>query len=688
MKQCEFCGAFLPVEASFCGKCGRVSSRTAHHATQVGELPTMHLEQSVDEHAPTALAPLLLDAPKSTSSGPLHPVTLIPLVEEEEEEKRSHTFVPDLGLPLLGEIIEGQPLNQVPTVQGTPQVAQVPTLPNTTAPAAPGDVLQAPGSPVDQGASVPVRTLHRALHHVVRRPILPPLRPPRLPGRPGNSSGGSDGSPGGCLTVGAIILATFLLILAIFAGLGLTVFAPSLSLSGSSSVITGSNMTLHGSGFLPNSSVTLTLDSGVPLFVFHSPALTRLSYKGARTAASTGPLFSSGSKNVISVNNDGSFTTSFLVDPSWSPGRHIIHAGESVSHRSASLPFTILLAGTTTTATDTPTTAPTSTPTGTPTPTATATIAPTLSCATPGNITLGPVSEGSTQVITNTVTLCTSGSGTLTWKAFWNQNQASWLQVAQTSGTVQAPNLATVAIGASAANLAAGTYTTAITFIGLESNTAQVVNVTLTVKAGCVNAVPQQLAFTGVAGVSNPARPQTVTITNCGLSSRWSASVSSGSNWLALTPAQGTLNGGASTSMTVTASNLRAGLKAGNYAGSILISIGSHKVTVAVTLNVLPQPIISASPNPLNSTCQLDQNGNEDCSVTLSNSSSSVALNWSASTDNQGAQVPSSGSIPAGGQQVVTVVILRGTCTNITITFTGPGANNSAAVTWDCNPNA
>src|SRR5262249_45069866 len=154
------------------------------------------------------------------------------------------------------------------------------------------------------------------------------------------------------------------------------------------------------------------------------------------------------------------------------------------------------------TLTPTPTPTPTSTPTPTATPTAIPPAQPTLSCATPGNLALGPVSEFSSQTASGTITLCTGGSGTLTWKPSWTQSQAPWLQMNKTTGSLQAPNQAQVAVSASAANMAAGTYTTTITFIGEESNTTRAVNVTFTVKAGCVMATPPRMVFVGVAGVS------------------------------------------------------------------------------------------------------------------------------------------------------------------------------------------
>jgi hypothetical protein len=690
MEQCEFCGASLPAGARFCGKCGQVPRRISQQATHVGDLPTLHLENPPDENAETILS-------ASGKHMVPRPVTLVPLEEEIdkdlEEEKRRRAALLGLTLPLVGELADQPPPGQVPTIQGTPQVGHIPTISGSPQMQA-GSIANPPlnpGSPAIHGTSPPFQPptpLHPPYHP-------PPYTPPGHPGgSPGGSTGGSTGGSAGCLTIGAIIAAAVLIILSTFIGLGLTVWAPGLSLSGSSSVAPGATMTLHGSSFLPNSSVTLTLDNGTPLYLLQRPAPTQLAANNGQLAASAGLLLQTSlqptAQNVISASGNGSFTVKIFVNPAWSAGKHTIHASESLSHRSASLSFIIASASVTTTATATATDAPAPTATGTatptPTPTAAPGAAPTLSCATPGNLALGPVSEFSSQTASNTVTLCTSGTGTLTWKASWDQNQAPWLNINQGSGTIQAPNQTQVTLSASPANLAAGTYTATVTFIGVESNTTQAVNVTLTVKAGCVQATPPRMSFVGVQDTSNPP-PQTISITNCGLTSGWSASVTQGSTWLSISPSNGTLNGGATGTITVTASNLRFSLKPGTYNGSISIKIGSKTATVVVILTVQPPPTISVSPTSLffaTQPCTNDPNtGIQSCIVTLTNSSSTANLTWSWLTNGSGVKVEAtSTTIPAGGQETVTIVF--SVCNNIAVTFTGPG--NSATVNYNCSP--
>lgn len=696
MKQCEFCGATLPADASFCGRCGHAPSQIAHQGTQVGDLPTQHLA-SADESNSTILTPSGKLAFSGASTGPLRPLTLVPfdedkekeeVEEEDEEERRRRAALLGLALPLVGGLADQHPIGQVPGVQGTPQMAHMPGVSGT--PTMQGSVPFSPGTPAVQSGPPAVQLPGNPPPH----PSPPPPLPHPPPGHPGGSPGGSTGGQSGCLTISAIIAATILIILATIVGLGLTVLAPNITLSGSSSVAPGGTMTLHGNNFLPNSSVTLTLDGGTPLYVLRHPVVPQLVSANAQHAG-TGlllrTLLSPNATNVVPVRGDGTFNITFQVNPSWLIGPHTVHATESLSHRSASLAFTIVQPGTSATptppatATDTPvptaTATATATATPTPSPTTAPPAAPTLSCVNPGKLALGPVSELSSQTDGSSVTLCTSGSGTLTWQASWDQKQAPWLRMAQKSGSVQAPNQFQAAISASAANLAAGTYTATITFIGVESNTTQALTVTFTVRAGCLRAGPLQLNFASTAGSDPNPNTQTVSMTNCGLTSNWSATASTndGNNWLSVAPGKGTLQGGSSGQVAVTVSSAK--LPANNYTGTVTIKLGSK--TAVITVNLTVNPLITAAPNPVNPNCTTDQNGNAICTVVLTNGSSNIPLAWSAAASQNGVTMkPVSDTISAGGTETVTIIF--STCITTIITFSGPA--NAASVTWDCTP--
>lgn len=663
MKLCEFCGATLPEDASFCGNCGRIASSTSDHGTSFGELPTSHLEHDPNADLPTiAVESDVLTLRNSPIPEPPSPLILGPVEEkDEEEERRRRAALLGLGLPLLA----NQPIpNQIPTMQGTPSIGHVPTL---------------QGTPTVQ-SGMPPSTAAQPPSTVLPKHYGPPHHPyPPKPGHPAGGSTGSTGGLSGCLTASMIIVATIVIILASVIGLGLTVWTPNLSLSGGSTVSPGGALTLHGNHFLPSSNVTLTLDSGTPLLFSQSMQLRYpssahiLDGQSAASIAQAIHTFQlSQLTNVIAVGVDGSFTITVTIDATWTLGSHVIHATETLSHRNTSLTFTIGVP-----LTATPTLTPTLTPTPTPAP-------PTLSCAMPGQLNLGPVSELSSQVATGNVTLCAGGTGTLTWNASWDQNQAPWLQLNPANGTLQAPNETVITVAASAANLSAGTYTATITFTGQESQTTQTVTVSFTVQAGCINATPSQLRFSGVAGVSDPASTQDISLTNCGLANNWSAKITNISgNWLSINPQQGTLRQGGTTTITVTASNVKTKLKAGTYQGTIAITLGSQTINVLVQLTVQPAPTLSASPTSLNgasSPCVFNRNQTYSCTILLVNSSSTVPLTWTWSADVSGVTVqPDGATIPGGREQVI---ITFSTCTTTHVTFTGP--SNQVIVTWAC----
>ena len=174
--------------------------------------------------------------------------------------------------------------------------------------------------------------------------------------------------PHGCSLVFIIaaIIVPVLIILS-FLGLGLTLFAPSLSLSGSTTVVQGGTFTLHGSHFIPGSSVTLTLDDTIPLYFSNR----NLPVQSAHTANTAMQILTMDtrlaqqlafSNNTVSVGGDGTFAVTITANPGWSIGKHTIKASESPTHRSTSLNFTIYLAGTTPTPTTTGSTSPTPSP--------------------------------------------------------------------------------------------------------------------------------------------------------------------------------------------------------------------------------------------------------------------------------------------------------------------------------------
>ena len=677
MLYCTYCGVEIPEGASFCGNCGQIPVPAPDGQAKMSGMHRVELQQVAGKNNTPDIAPLW---EYDQSEGYDDPST-IPVVDDEEERRRRAAMV-GMGLLAGADMI---PTGSVPMVQGTPQIEGVPTVANAPvvqsavagAPAPPGwnpgpanYIPQAPGStpPLPTG-SLPTHPLHPPYPHP--KPVKPQPK-------------------GGCAPLLIIaILIPFVLIGSIVT-LGFTVFAPVLSLSGSSSVASGGTLALHGSHFLPGSSITLTLDNSTPLFVSARPA----GHQGARSTTralymTAGQLLQPAASHSINADGNGTFDATITVDAGWSIGQHTILASEAITHRSAQLTFTIVSGG----ATPTPTSTVTVTPSPTLSPTASASPTGTgaLSCVNPTSVTLGPVSANYAKAVSQTVTLCTTGTGSINWTASWDQGQNPWLAFDHSAGTIAAPGQATITVFANATHMKAGNYSAIVTFSSQSSNVTESLNVNFTVQADCINGSPGSLTFNAMLHVSE-APAQTVSLSNCGALGNWSAGVKTndGASWLSATPASGTLNGNGSLSVSIGASTLNSTLVAGVYSGTVTFALGSSTFTVNVTFNVQDGPVLAVSVSRLvgnNPPCQfLPTAGFYICYVTLTNTSNSASLNWTSSTNLlPGAVIkPSSGTLaPGQSQPRVAIEIPANDCSNgASVTFSGPA--NSVTLPWTC----
>ncbi|EFH89037.1 BACON domain-containing protein [Ktedonobacter racemifer] len=599
MMHCKHCGTLNPAEAGFCGNCGKNLEQLASDDFTRQRNPVLQadaLTQISGPHIPIsssnpATPPPAYTTPPTTPITPMHRPTPFPAStpEEEEEERRKRAAL--LGLPLIGAAFEQAP-NNVPTIQGTPSQPGIPGANGTPNMPSPMSNMQAGLMPGPGGNFTP-----GGLPTVAQPPIsLPPpvYTPPTSspqPGPPGSPQPTTPPSHPGCLSW-LLIALTVLVILASIGTLGLVLFTPALSLDGASVVQVGNTYQLSGQGFLPGTSVTLTLDGNTPiLFAAGSPpgSVRQTHMQVGNVLSTQHPTLGS---NTLTVSALGTFKVSLHIDNTWHPGKHTIQAsGSSVQH-TASLEVTVTQNGVhlptpTTTATSTPTT--TDTPTGTDTPVPTDTPAttdtpasnpPALDVVNPASVSLS-ATAGSNQSTTATVTLTTRGSGTLTWQSSWN---ASWLNVYPSQGQIEAPGTQTIQVSANASQLKAGTYTTSVVFSSQASSSYSTLTVTLTVKAAtvvCINTSPTSIAMKSVNGGMDRAQ---ITLTNCGnVSSDWSAT--SSATWLNLSLSSGTLSAGQQATTLATAPN-RVQLKDGTYIGYLTFTSGSKQVTVTVTLTV------------------------------------------------------------------------------------------------------
>ena len=282
-------------------------------------------------------------------------------------------------------------------------------------------------------------------------------------------------------------------------------------------------------------------------------------------------------------------------------------------------------------------------------------------------------------------TITASGAcvNALTWTATTATTPpgGTWLTATPATGTVSLTVPSTTSVGVATAGLAAGSYTGKVTLTAIDSVTKLavgkplVIAVTLTLQPVCTLQPPSVIGEIFSSGVgTNPAR-QTFTVAVIGactgnVTITPTATMASGTGWLAVSPATTTVISGTSTTFTVTVAS--AALAAGSYTGSITlvainggIAITGSSQAVAVTLTVLAPPSLVAGPGTLNfnvSTGPLSQ------PVTITNTGGQP-LNWTAAL---GAGSPSyvslsaiSGTGLAGGAN---------TTVNVTVNATGvPG---------------
>src|SRR5712692_3137802 len=691
MRHCEFCATELPDHTTFCWHCGRAPTSSTEALTGVSISPAGNLpveEVTTAPNLPVPSLPVRTDLAEdaqeqnavtaiSIAENPTLPhAQLVPenqastnadTDEEEEEEKRRRAAMFGPGLSLLGKVVTRAPGADVPVVQGTPQFKGVPSVQGAP------HIAQAPHMPTIpkwQISRLPTYPSVPAVHHAApaqpaaaHGTMSPPLPQPAHP-IPGPHGPGARQS--GCVPGLVVAGVTCLLIIASIIGLGFTILSPSLSLGGSTNVAWGEAIHLHGSNFIPGSTVRLTLDGAAPLYYASRNPATQVSYSTITTAGldTIEEQFAqdSSTKNSVVVGGNGTFNISVIVNPNWHAGRHFIRASEEISPRSAQLTFTIQQSGTSST--------PTPSPTETPTP-----LTLGLSCVKPASIAL-TASAGYTQPVSQKVTLCAIGSGAINWTASWDRNAAPWLQLDHTSGKINAPGQGQVKVSTLAARLKPGKYTTAITFSSQASGTQVSLTVSLTVQAGCVSVTPGTFKVSGAVGNT---QTQTATVTNCGnAAGSWSAATSA--SWLKVAPTSGTLSAGAAQKVTITMSQG----KVGTYTGQSTFTLGESQFVVHVTLKV-QAPTLSVKPRSLDAqTCSLDRSQLFwVCHVTVTNDGNVHAnLNWSTSSS-EGPSIsfsPANGTLAAGAQVRVKVDI-PDNCPDIaTLVFTGPA--NSVSVTW------
>ncbi len=185
-----------------------------------------------------------------------------------------------------------------------------------------------------------------------------------------------------------------------------------------------------------------------------------------------------------------------------------------------------------------------------------------------------------------------SASGTIPFTVSV-QPSGSWLSVSPTAGTASTTGTA-VTVSVAGTALATGAHSG---FVYITPNGGQTVQIPVTVivsAATTVSATPTTLNFSYIAGNANPASQQ-LTVSGTGNNLNFTATVTSGNEWLSVLPATGTTPG------TVDVRVTPGSLNPGTYTGTIVVAgaggaTGSTTTTVNLTVTA-PLPTISRVTN-------------------------------------------------------------------------------------------
>src|SRR5713101_6165090 len=716
MQSCKFCGSALPARASFCGSCGRTLYDVGDRGTELSDTPTLDLPASEPAAQTPPIKPVRLqplhDAAENQYPGATErypwPVTdseqlptLADNQQHDEDDWQRRGMI--LGAPFLTMLAEDAqaPAGNVPMVQGTPQASGLPMVQGTPpapanppagqlyvqnpAPSAPSTTPNAgswvPHTPPPQHGTGEFTGHHHQTHSPARHHVSGELAhhhvSGELPTGPLDTSHHHARSRrwhlhGPHHLVSIVIVITIAIVVIVISGLGvgLAIIHPSLSLSGSSSVVSGGTMSLHGSNFIPGSSVTLTLDNDLPVaYAGHGVTGQAGSYAaGLATAFQISAADQSAQTTTtnasVPVNGTGSFDVTIHVSESWSPGRHTIHAMDSVLGRSAELPFTVV---------------------------------PQQGRLElrPSTLNFGKLQKGTKAILS--VVFSNTGKHPLTWQAaLANAASTSWLKVQPGAGTIERSAEQFIYIIADTGSLKVGSYSATLDIRSDAGNTQVPVNLQV-IQPGKPQAHlvvnPQTLDFGQLVAGNQATLP--LTIANVGTQALdWKATTGN-TSWLALDSNNGTVKpGGLPRVIQVTAN--ATGLAAGNYSATLSITSNGGNAQVTVTMVVIngppPPPTLASSPGsftvPGDPNCTYNASTGWTCVVSLSSSQSAQAnLNWTASSSGVNGVTFSqaSGTLSPGQTAQVSITIPNMACpAQADFTFTGPG--NATNVLWSCAP--
>ncbi len=299
------------------------------------------------------------------------------------------------------------------------------------------------------------------------------------------------------------------------------------------------------------------------------------------------------------------------------------------------------------------------------------TTTPTLSSINPNTLVFNAIATGSTQPVTQPITLSTVGKGKVQWQATWDQKAYAWLQLDRSADTIQAPDSQQVTVSIQPQGLIAGQYTATLTFISSQSSKPLTVTVNITIQgqADLSSVSPTSVSLGPVTeGYAQPTTAQ-VTLNTSGTGNvQWQASWNKNSSpWLQLDRTSDQIQAPATEIINIGAVT---GIKAGVYTANVSFTNSQTGNTVSLAINftvqattAVPGEISSVTPATvtLGPVTEGYQN-NASSQVTLNTSGTGI-VQWNVSYDkNQGywLTIPTSGQIQAPASQSITLGTIAG----------------------------
>lgn len=231
---------------------------------------------------------------------------------------------------------------------------------------------------------------------------------------------------------------------------------------------------------------------------------------------------------------------------------------------------------------------------------------------------------------TNSMLVITNIDGTkaLYWSAW---TDVSWIKFAVTTGVATANGSANLLVTNSALTLAGGVYTGQVwvkATNNIPSFDATTSLVTIVLQVGELQRAPATLTNSAMQG---EATSNSFRIWNAG-AGEIAYTVTTNQPWLVVSQTEGSLSANATNTIDIIFTNT-SDLIAGEHTGIITVhAAGGDDMTVDVTLNVQPMPMISASPILITNTVMEGQNPNVQ-TVTVWNGSADFPIGYEVTTN-------------------------------------------------------